>query len=311
MVHNGIEYGIMQVISESYALMKLALGLSNERLAEIYAQWNAAELESYLVEITAEIFRRRDGETAGFLIDLIKGEAEQLGTGMWASQSAMDLHVPVPGIDIAVAMRNVSGTERPPVDTPPGKSGTGVTEGGAPTTTAGLTPEHVRRALHAAVILTYVQGFAQLSAASAAYGFGLKLAEVATVWRGGCIIRSGLLRDFKTAFEGRGESADLRLDPRLSDEVRSRRSDLVRTVEAGMSDRIPVPGLMAALGYLDAYSAEWLPTNLIQAQRDYFGAHTYRRLDRDGVFHTDWSDSGPPADGGTRAADAPAATAGS
>jgi len=277
--------------------MKEGLGLSNDRLAEVYAEWDAAELDSYLVEITAEIFRRRDEKTGGYLVDLILGEAGQLGTGMWASQSAMDLHVPVPNIDIAVVMRNLSALEDERNDagdlvkqTPShlDSAASGPSSPGGGQSAGALPVESVRNALYAAVITTYAQGFAQLQAASKALEFGLKLEDVAAVWRGGCIIRSVLLRDIRAAFQRRDGLPNLMLDPGLSRDVVSRRADLARTVEAGIGAGIPVPGLMMALAYLDGYHAGWLPSNLIQAQRDYFGAHTYRRIDEEGVFHTDW-----------------------
>jgi len=300
MVHNGIEYGFMQLIADSYALLKQVLGLSNEELADTFAAWDRAELESYLVQITSAIFRRRDEKTGGHLVDLIRGEAEQHGTGMWTSQSAMDLQVPVPNIDIAVAVRNLSALEeernraaavlRTP-QTPGEAGGRGApasfrgrgTPGGQ-----GMTVETVRNALYAGMIITYAQGFAQLQAASKALGFDLRLEDVASIWRGGCIIRSALLGKIKAAFRRAEPSPSLLLDPDLARLVAARRDDLAATVQAAVSGSVAVPGLMTALAYLDAYRAEWLPSNLIQAQRDYFGAHTYRRTDEDGVFHTDW-----------------------
>ncbi|MCL5735983.1 MAG: NADP-dependent phosphogluconate dehydrogenase [Actinobacteria bacterium] len=284
MVHNGIEYGVMQLISETYALMKMALGLTNDELARVYADWDAGELNSYLVEITSKIFRRRDDSTGSYLIDVILGEAGQLGTGMWTSQSAMDLHVPVPNIDVAVAMRSLSALEEERALA--ARLLTSV--GGVPKTASQPHIEHVRGALRAAMIITYAQGFAHLRVASKALGFNLNLEDVAGVWRGGCIIRALLLRDIKGAFERSPELPNLLLDPPLSHEVASLRPALAEVVGGATISGIPVPGFMNALAYLDAYRTEWLPSNLIQAQRDYFGAHTYRRVDRDGIFHTDW-----------------------
>jgi 6-phosphogluconate dehydrogenase len=346
MVHNGIEYGLMQLIAESYALLKQGLGLGNDQLADIYAEWQAGELESYLIEITAAIFRHRDDATGGFLIDVILGEAAQLGTGMWTSQSAMDLHVPVPNIDIAVSMRNLSALEderaavrhagrgEAPTEAGGGWSEEKGAEGagekllraagsepspagagahttpqaaitgerpagvavtpGAPTPAterraAGLSVEFVRDALLAGMIITYAQGFAQLQHASTALKYDLALRDVASIWRGGCIIRSVLLRDFRATFERQPHLSNLLLDGELSRRVVDRREGLVAAVEAGIRARIPVPAISTALSYLDAYITDWLPTNLVQAQRDYFGAHTYRRTDREGVFHTEWA----------------------
>lgn len=295
MVHNGIEYGLMQLIAESYALLRQVLGLSNDELADIYETWNAAELESYLVEITANIFKRRDEETGGYLVDVIRGEAEQLGTGMWASQNAMDLHVPIPNIDIAVAMRNLSALDdqrkaAARLLTAEHEVARDARSAGGQTgqTASPLAVDDVRGALYAAMVITYAQGFAHLQAASRALDFELRLEDVASVWRGGCIIRSALLRDIRAAFRRQPELTNLLLDPELSYVVGSRRARLERVVHAGASAGVAIPGLMAALAYLDAHRAGWLPFNLIQAQRDYFGAHTYRRLDREGGFHTDW-----------------------
>ncbi len=285
MVHNGIEYGLMQLIAESYALLKQGLGLDNDRLAQVYAEWQSGDLESYLLEITAAIFGRRDGKTSGFLVDLILGEAGQLGTGMWTSQSAMDLHVPVPNIDIAVSMRNLSALEDERVAA---RQVLGSYAAGGDPPVA-LSVDTVRDALFAGTIITYAQGFAQLQHASTAQGYDLVLRDVASIWRGGCIIRSALLLDIRAALERQPRLPNLLLDPDLGGQAMVRRGALAAAAGAGMTARIPVPGLLTALSYLDVYLAAWLPTNLIQAQRDYFGAHTYRRIDRDGVFHTDWS----------------------
>ncbi len=284
MVHNGIEYALMQLIAESYALLKQRFCLHNDRIAALYAEWQKAELESYLVEITAQIFRYRDQQTGRSLIDLILGAAGQLGTGMWTSQSAMDLRVPVPTIDVAVGMRNLSSLaeERQAARHILAVSAPSVSE-----PEAGV--ESVRSALYSAVIIAYAQGFAQLQRASETLGYGLALSEVAAIWRGGCIIRSALLVQIASAFERQPSLGNLLLDPELGRAVATRRQALVRAATMGMEAGVPVPALTAALGYLDGYAAEWLPTNLIQAQRDFFGAHTYQRIDQEGVFHTDWS----------------------
>ena len=290
MVHNGIEYGLMQLISESYALLKQGLGLDNDRLAAAYAEWQAGELESYLLEITAAIFRRRDDKTPGFLVDLILGEAAQKGTGMWTSQNAMDLHVPVPNIDIAVSTRNLSGLDDQRAAARQAAGGASTEAPGAGAAPAPqLSVDMVRDALYAGTILTYIQGFAQLQQASVTQGYDLALHDVASIWRGGCIIRSALLRQIRAAFEKQPGLPNLLLDNELSGRVTQRRPALAAAAQAAMVARIPVPGMATALSYLDGYLAGWLPTNLIQAQRDYFGAHTYRRIDEEGVFHTDWS----------------------
>jgi 6-phosphogluconate dehydrogenase len=290
MVHNGIEYAFMQLIAESYALLKQALAVDNDHLADLFTEWQGAELGSYLVEITAKIFRRRDEETGGSLIDLILGEAGQKGTGMWTSQSAMDLHVPVPNIDVAVSMRNLSALVEEREAARLALSSEGPSAALAPLSTgAQLSVDKVRAALYAAMVICYCQGFAQLSRASETNGYGLALREVASIWQGGCIIRSTLLGHVSAAFELRPGLRNLLLDPELGVAVSARRADLAKAVSAGVAARIPVPGLAAALSYFEGYVATWSPTNLIQAQRDFFGAHTYRRTDKDGVFHTDWS----------------------
>ena len=285
MVHNGIEYGVMQLISETYAVMKQLLGLSNDQLAEVYQSWHDGELSSYLLEITAGIFRTRDDETGGYLIDMIQAEAGQLGTGMWASQSALDLHVPVPNIDIAVGMRSLSALKQER-DVARPLLASSAQDRRADRQAVSL--ENVREALFAGVMLTYVQGFALLQAASAALGFDISLREVAGVWRAGCIIRSALLPRIMAVFDQAPELANLLLDRQTAEDVASRRLDLVSVVEGAMHAGIPVPGFANALAYVDAYRAEWWPFNLVQAQRDYFGSHQYRRTDREGVFHTDW-----------------------
>ncbi len=311
MVHNGIEYGLMELIAESYALLKQGSGFDNDRLATTYAEWQAGELESYLVEITAAIFKYRDDQTGKSLVDLILGEAAQLGTGMWTSQSAMDLHVPVPNIDIAVSMRNLSGlldqrtaarqtagAGGAPVGTQAAHAGHGGKAGGGDVADHGaatarrapdLTVDTVRDALYAGMILAYIQGFAQLQQASESRDYGLVLQDAASIWRGGCIIRSALLRDIRAAFERQPHLPNLLLDPWFNGQVSGRRPALAAAARTGMTAAIPVPGMATALSYLDAFLADWLPTNLIQAQRDYFGAHTYRRIDQEGIFHTEWS----------------------
>jgi len=235
------------------------------------------------MEITARIFLRRDEETGGSLIDLIQGAAGQKGTGMWASQSAMDLGVPVPNIDVAVSMRNLSALqeERRVARKYLAR------KGHSPRVTGKV--KAVRAALYSAMILSYAQGFALLQRASKEYGYGLDLSEVASLWRGGCIIRSALLQDLLGVFARKPDLPNPLLTRALGKAVASRRKGLSEAVSMGVDGGVPVPGLAAALSYIDAYRAEWLPTNLIQAQRDFFGAHTYRRVDREGVFHTDWT----------------------
>jgi 6-phosphogluconate dehydrogenase len=286
MVHNGIEYGLMELIVETYDLFKRGLGLTPAELAPIYERWNREELNSFLVEITAKIFTRQDDRTGGPLIDLILDKAKQKGTGMWTSWDAMDLQVPTPTIDAAVVMREMSGYKEErriasQVLAGPSPAFTGDREG---------VIGRVKNALYAGMIATYAQGLALLRQASATYGYGLDLEAVARIWRGGCIIRAALLEDIRTAFKNQADLPNLLLDPRLGQEFLDRAADLREVVQMAAALGLPAPGLMATLGYFDAYRSARLPANLIQAQRDFFGAHTYERLDAPGVFHTEWEE---------------------
>jgi 6-phosphogluconate dehydrogenase len=284
MVHNGIEYAVMQLIAETYDLMKRGLGLTNDEMHDTFSDWNSGELNSYLLEITSHIFLKQDDETGNRLIDQILGVARQKGTGMWTSESAMELQVPTPTIDLAVAMRDLSvfAGERQeasrllprPIRSFAGSRGD-------------IIPE-LRGALYTAVIITYAQGMALLAAASVKHDYHLDLEAVARIWRGGCIIRATLLEDIRAAFRLKQDLANLLLDPNLSQQVMTHQESLRKVVGRACESGIPAPGLMVSLAYLDAYRSAWLPANLIQAQRDYFGAHTYERLDAKGTFHTEW-----------------------
>jgi 6-phosphogluconate dehydrogenase len=284
MVHNGIEYGVMQLVAETYDLLKRGLGLSDDEMREVYASWDEGELNGYLMEITSHIFGKVDEKTGQRLIDEILDVAKQKGTGMWTSQSAMELQVPIPTIDLAVAMRDLSvfAKER--------EQASAILQGSIRPLTddrdAFLT--QLRAALYAAMIITYAQGMALLVVASDKYGYHLDLEAVARVWRGGCIIRAALLEDICAAFRARPELPNLLLDPNLSRKVMEHQQGLRRVVCQAAESGGPVPALMVSLGYFDAYRSTWLPANLIQAQRDYFGAHTYERVDGKGTFHTEW-----------------------
>lgn len=287
MVHNGIEYGLMQLIAESYDLMKHGLGLSNHELHEVYKKWNETELNGYLISITADIFQQRDDKTDKYLIDVILDQARQKGTGMWSAQDAMSLQVPVPNIDVAVTMRNLStlGRERDKA----GQEMKGTKS--VFTKDRQLFLTQLQRALYAGMILTYAQGMAQLQHASQAYQYELELETVARIWRGGCIIRAALLEEIRQAYRQKPDLPNLLLDPDLGRAVAERQEDL-RAVVAAAADLVrPAPGLSISLAYLDSYGSVWLPANLIQAQRDYFGSHTYQRVDRPGTFHTQWKQS--------------------
>jgi 6-phosphogluconate dehydrogenase len=284
MVHNGIEYGLMQLIAESYDLMKRGLGLTDEELSVVYGHWNETELNAYLIEITSHIFRKVDEQTGKHLLDVILDEAEQKGTGMWTSQEAMDIQEPTPVIDAAVVARNLSAlkSEREAaskkliVQIPH-------YEGDQDATLAQL-----KGALYASMIITYTQGMAQLRIASQVYEYHINLEDVARIWRGGCIIRAALLEGIWAAYHVHPDLPNLLNDDQLSQAVISRQADMRAVVGLAVKLGLPIPALMASLAYFDSYRSAWLPANLIQAQRDDFGAHTYERVDSKGVFHTRW-----------------------
>ena len=284
MVHNGIEYGVMQLISESYALMKLGLGLDTAKLAEIYTQWNQGKLNGYLMEITGRIFAKPDSKTNKPLIDEILPVAAQKGTGMWTSQIAMDLQVPIPCIDIAVVMRDLSGfvSER---NTASNLYPFALTAFSGDKTAFIDALEH---ALIAGIITVYAQGLALLKVASDTYHYQLNLEAISKIWRGGCIIRSALLDDISSAFKTNPELPNLLLDAKVAKQLMAYQKSLRHIVCEAARLGIASPGLMQSLSYFDSYRSAWLPANLIQAQRDYFGAHTYERIDVKGTFHTEW-----------------------
>jgi 6-phosphogluconate dehydrogenase len=285
MVHNGIEYGLMQLIAETYDLLSRGLGLSDDELGEVFSSWNQVELNGYLVEITADIFHKVDEITGKRLVDVVEDAAHQLGTGMWTSQDALNLHVPTPTIDTAVVMRNLSSREDQ-------RAAISQRYGGWIQRLTGERDqiiEQARRGLYAATILTYAQGFAQLDAASKAYGYNLDLSAVARIWRGGCIIRSRLLEPIRNAYRQHPDLLHLMLNETLGEAVAERINDLRGVAQTAAGLGIPAPAFMATLAYIDSLRSTHLPANLIQAQRDFFGAHTYERVDQRGVFHTQWT----------------------
>jgi 6-phosphogluconate dehydrogenase len=284
MVHNGIEYGLMELIAESYDLMKRGLGLTDDELHSVYESWNHDNLNGYLMEITSSIFLRVDETTGKRLIDVILDEAKQKGTGMWTSQDAMELQVPVPTIDIAVAMRNLSAFEEERQAASTALNGPKMKFQGDRQSLV----ERLDHALYAAMIITYAQGMALLWKASQAYDYNLDLEGVARIWRGGCIIRSALLEDIRAAYRAQPDLPNLLANPFLAEEIMARQADLRVVVRTAAELGIPTPAMMVSLAYYDGYRSSWLPANLIQAQRDYFGAHTYERVDAKGVFHTQW-----------------------
>ncbi|MEK3797676.1 NADP-dependent phosphogluconate dehydrogenase [Peribacillus sp. FSL H8-0477] len=285
MVHNGIEYGDMQLISEVYFLLKHVVGLSAEELHEVFAEWNKGELDSYLIEITADIFKKYDEETGKPMVDVILDKAGQKGTGKWTSQSALDLGVPLPIITESVFARYISSLKDERTAASKLLSG--------PTISAfdgdkAVYIESVRKALYMSKICSYAQGFAQMKAASEEYNWNLSYGEIAMIFRGGCIIRAQFLQKIKDAFDRDANLNNLLLDPYFQNIVEGYQGALREVVSSAVLNGIPVPGLSAALSYFDSYRTETLPANLIQAQRDYFGAHTYQRVDKEGTFHTEW-----------------------
>ncbi|MEU7915817.1 NADP-dependent phosphogluconate dehydrogenase [Microbispora bryophytorum] len=282
MVHNGIEYADMQLIAESYDLLRQALGLSPQELAGVFREWNQGDLESYLIEITAEVLGHTDPATGKPFVDVVQDQAEQKGTGRWTVQSALDLGVPVTGIAEAVFARALSGhpEQRAAARSLTGPSGTAGDSG---------LVEDVRRALYASKIVAYAQGFDQMAAASAEYGWDLNLGAMATIWRGGCIIRARFLDRIREAYDADPNLPTLLVDPTFAQALEEAQESWRRVVATAATIGVPTPGFSSALAYYDGLRRDRLPAALLQGLRDFFGAHTYRRVDREGSFHTDWS----------------------
>ncbi len=285
MVHNGIEYGVMQLIAETYDLMKRGLGYDNEQLQAVYSKWNQGKLNSYLLEITSQIFTKKDDLTGSGLIDEISDVARQKGTGAWTTESAMELQIPAPTIDSAVTMRDLSvfKEEREALSK--------IYQ--APKSVKIKVDDHqlithLAHALYMAINIVYIQGFSLLQCASDKYNYQLNLETVATIWRGGCIIRAALLDEIKRQFKSNPSLKNLMLAPDLAKNLNENQQSLRDIIKIAVDFGIPTPGLMTSLAYFDAFRSAKLPSNLIQAQRDYFGSHTYERIDREGTFHTIW-----------------------
>ncbi len=290
MVHNGIEYGDMQLICEAYGLLKTLLGLSAPEIGERFRVWNTGELDSYLMEITADILSRLDPETGAPMVDVILDAAGQKGTGKWTGMSALELNVPAPTLIDAVLMRFLSAEKEERL------AAAQRLNGPAPVCTGDRETaiEDIRRSLYAAKICSYAQGFRLLRAAGTAYGWDLKFGEIAGVWRGGCIIRARFLDDIRRAFEREPGLENLLLDEFFRKTILRYQESWRRVTAQALLSGIAVPGMTGALSWLDGCRSAWLPVNLLQAQRDYFGAHTYERTDRPRgeFFHTDWNGDG-------------------
>jgi 6-phosphogluconate dehydrogenase len=284
MVHNGIEYGDMELIAEAYFLMKNVLGMSHDEMRDEFARWNKGDLESYLVEITADILAKKDPETGLPLVEAVLDRAGQKGTGAWTSKSALDLGIAAPTIAEAVFARCISAARSERVE--------------ASRLLAGPTAafkgdraqflESLRDALYASKICSYAQGFSLLRAAAGEYHWPLDYGEIASIWRGGCIIRARFLGKIKEAYDREPRLANLILDPYFRGVILRAQPGWRRVVATATELGVPIPAFSSALSWFDSYRSARLPANMIQAQRDYFGAHTYERTDRGGVFHTEW-----------------------
>ncbi|NWF69995.1 MAG: decarboxylating NADP(+)-dependent phosphogluconate dehydrogenase [Chloroflexi bacterium] len=288
MVHNGIEYGDMQLIAESYDILHRVLGLSNAELAAVFSAWNTGELNSFLIEITAQIFRKPDDQgQAGELLDYVLDKAGQKGTGKWTSQNALDLGAPTHTMTAAVEARIISAYKEERLvasQTLGGPQAVGKYAGDKE-----AFIEAVRRALYCSKICSYAQGMALIQLASDEYQYHVPLDQTAAIWRAGCIIRAVFLGDITSAYEGHPDLQNLLLAPKFRDTIQAYQGDWRHVVTEAIKVGVPAPAFSASLAYYDSYRSARLPANLIQAQRDFFGAHTFERTDRPGVFHADWA----------------------
>ncbi|MBO2007920.1 NADP-dependent phosphogluconate dehydrogenase [Siccationidurans soli] len=285
MVHNGIEYGLMQLIAETYAVLKTGLGMDNTAIGQVFTKWNEGRLQSFLLDITKDIFGFIAPNTDHLLLDDIKDEARAKGTGKWTSQVAMDLEVPLPTVDTAVAMRDLSKYKALREQL-----------AGIYGPAAGALPvEHeafltqLEQAFYFSMVITYSQGMHLLAKASKDYSYELQLAEIAKIWRGGCIIRSGFLNDIFNAYQQAPDLAHLLLDSQVQNLVKESVSGARAVVAAAVTAGLALPAYASSLNYFETFRTGRMPSNLIQAQRDYFGAHTYELIGKEGVFHTQWT----------------------
>jgi 6-phosphogluconate dehydrogenase len=288
MVHNGIEYGDMQLICEAYAILKNVVGMDDKELAETFTEWNKGELDSYLIDITSQIFRKKDPETGKPLVDVILDKAGQKGTGMWTLQSAIAQSVVISTINAAVEARVISSRKDERV------AASKILPQPKPKKFSGDRKkliDAVRNALYASKIVSYAQGMELLGAASKQYNWDLNFGDIATIWRGGCIIRAKFLNRIVDAYKRDKDLHNLLLDSYFTDIIKNTQDNWRIAVGAAVDQGVAVPAFSASLAYFDSYRSERLPSNLLQAQRDFFGAHTYERVDRPGVFHTEWIES--------------------
>ena len=287
MVHNGIEYGDMQLIAEAYYILHNTLGLDAKELHQIFSEWNSGDLDSFLIQITADIFKRIDEETGKPLVEMVLDKAGQKGTGKWTTVSALDLGVPAPTMAEAVFARCISAIKEERV------AASKILTGPSGTYTGDKKAfiAAIRDALYASKICSYAQGFQLMRAASQERNWNLNLGEIAMIWRGGCIIRAHFLNRIKEAFDRQPDLANLLLDPYFKDIIDRSQANWRKVVSVCAELGVPAPAFSSALAYYDSYRRDRLPANLIQAQRDYFGAHTYERIDKPGTFHSDWTTS--------------------
>lgn len=284
MVHNGIEYGDMQLITEAYLLLKHVLGMDADELHKTFSEWNSGDLDSYLIEITADIFTKKDPETGQPLVDVILDKAGQKGTGKWTVQSSLDLGVSAPTIAEAVFARIISSIKEERVEASKILTGPSISVQGEKE----KFKNAIRDALYASKICSYAQGFALMQAASKEYNWDLKFGEISMIWRGGCIIRAHFLQRIKDAYDKNPSLKNLLLDPYFNEVINKTQNNWRWVVADASKLGVPIPAFSSALSYYDSYRHERLGANLLQAQRDYFGAHTYERVDKEGVFHTEW-----------------------
>jgi 6-phosphogluconate dehydrogenase len=283
MVHNGIEYSIMQLTTEIYEMLHKGLGLTNDEMHKVFADWNAGDLQSFLIEITADIFLQKDDKTNNRLVDMILDKAGAKGTGKWTSQDAMEIGVPIPSIDMAVTMRNISSLKEERVQA---SALYKPSEKAFPEKEAFIKQLH--DAMFIGMLISYAQGLELLTKASAEWKMEIPMKEVVRVWRGGCIIRSSLLEVFASVYGRNEKISNILLDKEIADLLTGKLANLRNVVSKAALNGYAASGLMTVLSYIDAYTSDRLPTNLLQAQRDYFGAHTYERVDEPGKFHTEW-----------------------
>jgi 6-phosphogluconate dehydrogenase len=289
MVHNGIEYADMQLIAETYDLLRNAAGLEVAQIAEQFQSWNGGELESFLIEITARVLAKTDPSTGHPLVDVILDAAEQKGTGRWTAQDALELGVPLTGITEAVFARSLSALKEQRVRA--SEILAGPTAAQSPGRDDALTTD-LESALYASKIVSYAQGFTQMAAASEAEGWGIDLGSMATIWRGGCIIRARFLDRIREAYDREGQLANLMLADFFTQALTEAQDPWRRVVARAAERGIPAPAFSSSLAYYDGYRRDRGPASLIQGLRDLFGAHTYRRVDREGTFHILWGDDG-------------------